>query len=109
MLATTIKEAYSIDAAITNSHNLHRPVTEKLQSYTDLKEEVTRIRHLKTACTLPLVLSASGIISNKSHESLKPLNLRPAPCILMQKAVTLNTCRTVRMFFAEQRVRCDGQ
>jgi hypothetical protein len=44
---------------------------------------------------MPLVLSKMGIIPNKLHESLKVHNLRPAVYILTQKAVILNTCRTV--------------
>jgi hypothetical protein len=39
------------------------------------------------------------------HESLKPLNIRPAVHFLRQKAVTHITCRTVRKFLAEQWIR----
>jgi hypothetical protein len=65
--------AYLIDVAIPNSPSLHSTTTEELQKYTDLKEELIRM--------LPLVLSTTGIIPNKLHESLKLPNL-------MQKAVT---------------------
>jgi hypothetical protein len=37
------KEEYSVYAAIPNSHSLHSTVSEKLQKYTDLKEELIRI------------------------------------------------------------------
>jgi hypothetical protein len=37
------KKSQLVDAAIPNSHNLHRTTTEKLQKYTDLKEEFVRI------------------------------------------------------------------
>jgi hypothetical protein len=43
----TIKEAHSIYAAIHNSHNLHSTITEKVQKYTVLKEELVRIWPLK--------------------------------------------------------------
>ena len=43
MLDKIIKEAYSIDVAIPNSHNLHSTITEKLQKYTDLKEDLIEI------------------------------------------------------------------
>jgi len=33
----------SVDVAIPNSHNLHCTVTEKLQKYADLKEELIRM------------------------------------------------------------------
>jgi hypothetical protein len=38
-----------------------------------------------------------GIIPNKSHGSLKLLNLLPGLYVLMQRAVMLNKCRVVRM------------
>jgi hypothetical protein len=44
----------------------------------------------------------NGIISDKLHDSLKLLNLRPALYILMQKAVILNACLIVRTLLAEQ-------
>jgi hypothetical protein len=38
-----MKGALSVDAAIPNSHNLHSTVTERLQNYTDMTEELIRI------------------------------------------------------------------
>jgi hypothetical protein len=46
MIGKTIKEAYLIDTTIPNSHNLHSTITEKLQKYVDLKDELTRIWQL---------------------------------------------------------------
>jgi hypothetical protein len=54
------------------------------------------------AYIIPPVLSTTGIIPNKLHESLKLLNLFPALYIQMQKAVILNTCDIVRKFLAEK-------
>ena len=102
-LDKTIK--YLTYVAIPNSHNLHSTITEKLQKYTDLKEELIRIWQLNTACIIPLVLSTMGNITNKLHESLKLLNLRPALYILMQIAVILDTRRIVRKFLEELWVR----
>jgi hypothetical protein len=64
MFDKTIKGAHSIDAAIPNSHSLHSTGTEKLQQFTDLKEELVRIWQLETACITPLVLSTPGIVTN---------------------------------------------
>jgi hypothetical protein len=104
IIATTIiismlQYAYLVDVAIPNSHNLHSTITEKLQNYTDLTERLVRIWQLKTAYIMPLVLSTTGIIPNKLHESLKLLNLRPVLHILMLKAVILNTCRIIRNYW----------
>jgi hypothetical protein len=43
MLDKVIKETYLINVAISNSHNLYSTIKEKLQKYTDLKEELIRI------------------------------------------------------------------
>ena len=61
MLDKTVKAAYSVDVAIPNNHNLHSNITQQLQKYADLKEELITIRQLKTACTMPLVLSTAGL------------------------------------------------
>jgi hypothetical protein len=76
ILDKTMKDTSLINAAIPNSQDIHSTIIMKLQKYTDLKEELTRIRKLKTAYTLPLALSTRGIIRNKSHERLKLFNLR---------------------------------
>jgi hypothetical protein len=68
------------------SHNPRITITEKLQKYTDLTEELTRIWQLPTACTVPPVQFTAGIIPNKLHDSLKLLDLLPALCIAMEKA-----------------------
>jgi hypothetical protein len=49
----------TVDVAITKSHNRHCTVTEKLQKYADLKEELIRMWQLKTAQTIPAVLSTA--------------------------------------------------
>jgi hypothetical protein len=80
LLDKTIKEAKLIDVAVSNSHNLRNTITEKLQKYTDLTEELITIWQLHTVCTIPPVLFTAGIIPNKLHDSLKLLifSLLPA-------------------------------
>jgi len=70
----------------SSSHNLHSTITERLQKYTDLKEQLIRIWQMKTAYILPLVLSTVGIAPDKLDESLKLLILRPSLYIVIQKA-----------------------
>jgi len=62
ILDKPIKGAYLIDIAIADSHNLRSTITEKLQKYTDLTEELIRKWQLQTACTVPPVLFTAGII-----------------------------------------------
>jgi len=44
----------------TTSHNLHSSITEKLQKYTDVKEELIRIWQLTPVRIIPPVLSTAG-------------------------------------------------
>ena len=59
--------------------------------------ELIRTWQLQRAHLIPPVLSTTGIILNKLQ--FEAANLRPAVCILMQKAVALNTYRIVRKFW----------
>ena len=106
ILDKSIKETNLIDVAIPNSRNFHGTITEKLQKYTDLKEELQESGNCKMAYIIPIVIFTKGIIQNKLYESMKLLNLCPCLYNLMQKAVTLNTCHTVTKFLAEQWIRC---
>jgi hypothetical protein len=62
MLNTTIKQAYLIDVAIPNSHNLHSSINEKQLKYRDLKEGLIRIQPLKTAYIILLVYPQQALI-----------------------------------------------
>jgi len=82
MLDRTIREEYLIDVVIPDSH-VYTTITEKLQKYTDLEEELTRIWHLNAVYIEPLVASTKVIIPNKIHKSMKLLYLCPGLYILM--------------------------
>ena len=43
LIMTKLKAACLIDVAVPSSRNLHSTITEKLQKYTDLKEELIRM------------------------------------------------------------------
>jgi hypothetical protein len=88
-----------------NIRNLHNSITKKHRKCTDLKEKLKRTWQQITVYKKPFVLATMGIIPNKLHQSLKLLNLGPALHILIQKAATLNTCRTARKFLVEQWIR----
>jgi hypothetical protein len=82
MLDRTIIEEYLIDVVIPNNH-FYNTITEKLQKYTDLKEELTRIWQLNAVYIEPLVASTMCITPNKIHNSMKLLYLCPDLYILM--------------------------
>jgi hypothetical protein len=72
ILNKTVKESHLIDVAIPGSHSLlHSTITERFQKYGDLKEELIRIRLLKTAHIMPPVLSATGIIPKQIKQNFK--------------------------------------
>ena len=60
MLDKTINEAYSVHAALPNSHTICSTTSKKLQKYTDLT-----IWQLSAVYIVPLSLSTMGIISKK--------------------------------------------
>jgi hypothetical protein len=88
MLDKTIKQAYSVDVAISNSHRPHSTITENLQKQRVLKEEQIRIWQMEAFYIIPLVLSKVGKVL-KLHAILKLFNLRPALYILIQQAPIL--------------------
>ncbi|XP_064076354.1 uncharacterized protein LOC135194637 [Vanessa tameamea] len=92
------KIAYLIDVSVPNTHNLLKTITEKINKYTELKEEIIRIWNLNKVFIVPIVLSTTGVIPKHLHQSLKILDLPPLTYITMQKAAILNTCRIVRKF-----------
>ena len=46
---STFKEAHLMQVAVHNSHNLHSIITENLQTYKDLEEDLVRIRQMKSS------------------------------------------------------------
>jgi len=46
------ERSMSVDSAIPNSHTTHCTITERLQKYTDLTEELITLQQLKTACII---------------------------------------------------------
>jgi hypothetical protein len=117
ILDKTIKEAYLIDVAIANGQNLHSTITENLQKYRDLTEELIRIWQLQTACTVPPVLFTAGIIPNKLHDSLQLLDLLHVRCTKQQYLThgvqsnvfgrTVNKkCWSVRPYCLDNQLNC---
>jgi hypothetical protein len=73
----TTKKAYLIDVAVPTNTTAQ---PSRSSRNTNLREKLTRIWQLNAVCTVPLVLSTTGIIKKKLHGSLKVPSLRPV-CI----------------------------
>ena len=95
------KQTYLIDITIPNTHNLQKSVTEKINKYTELKEEVTRIWKMEKVYIVPLVLFSTGVIPKSLLHYIEQIKLPTNIYITMQKAAILNTCRIVRKFLQE--------
>jgi hypothetical protein len=92
------KNAFLIDIAIPNTHNLAKTITKKQKKYQKLVNKVRDMWKQDTVKVVPIVISAMGIIPKSLSQSLKRLNLHPSTYIQMQKVVILGTCSTVRNF-----------
>jgi len=90
-----------MDVAIANSQNLRSTITEKLQKYTDLTEELMRIRQLQTPCTVPPVPLTSGYHSKQITRQLKTDQSSPCSIYCNAESRILNICCIVRKYVAE--------
>jgi len=52
LIHQTTKDGYLIDVVFPKNHKLHSTITQKLQMYTDLKQELIRTWQLKTDYTV---------------------------------------------------------
>lgn len=95
------KIVHIIDIAIPNTHNIQKTITEKIQKYTELKEEIIRIWKINKVYIVPLVLSSTGVIPKYLHQALKTIDLPNSTYYTMQKCAILNTCRIVRKFLQD--------
>jgi hypothetical protein len=81
------------------SHNLYNTNTEMLQKYTGFKEQLVRMRQLKTAlCNtiiIIIIIIHNGYYS-RLHGSLKMLILRPAVCVCV--CVRARVCVCIYIF-----------
>jgi hypothetical protein len=57
MLDKTTKESYLTDVALSNSYNLRSTISERLQKYTHLKEELVTTLKLTADCITTLLLT----------------------------------------------------
>lgn len=100
-IVLTIKEkkiTYLIDIAIPNTNNLEKKHAEKIEKYIPLAEEIKQMWHQNTVQIVPVIISSTGVIPRKLHESLKMLQMKKNMYIQMQKSVIINTCSIVRRF-----------
>jgi hypothetical protein len=67
---------YLIDTAVPGNKNFTTTYTHKIRKYINMAEEIKRIWNQTNVFTIPVVLSSTGIIPKRFHQSLKKLNLQ---------------------------------
>jgi len=92
------KNAFLIDTAVQNTHNLAKTITDKQNKYQELANEICAVWKQNAAQVILIVVTSTGVIPKSLSQSLKRLNLHPNTYIQMQKSVILDTCSTVRNF-----------
>ena len=92
------KNAFLIDIAVPNTHNLAKTISDKQNKYQELTNEICAMWKQKAAQVIPIVISSTEVIPKSLSQSLTKLNLHPNTYIQLQKSVILGTCSIVRNF-----------
>ena len=83
-------KCYIIDIACPGDKRIQDKEKEKIERYTDLGIEIKRIWKLKSVKTVPIVIGALGMFTNRLEKYLKELESSISPAII-QKTVLLGS------------------
>jgi hypothetical protein len=86
------KQAYLLDIAVPNSHNITQTYNTKINKYLELSVAMRKIS------ILPLVISATGIVPQSLFKNLKILDLDNTLVVEIQKGILSYSCHIVRKF-----------
>lgn len=92
------KRAVIIDIACPLTHNILKTEAEKISKYENLSMELKRCWALESVRIIPIVISATGVLSKRMPINLQTLELPLSILPAIQKAVILQTCHMVRKF-----------
>jgi hypothetical protein len=92
------KQAYLLDIAVPNSHNITQTYNTKINKYLELSVAMRNLWCLEKISILPLVISASGIVPQSLFKNLKILDLDNTLVVEIQKGILLYSCHIVRKF-----------
>jgi hypothetical protein len=70
------KQAYLLDIAVPNSHNITQTYNTKINKYLELSVAMRNLWCLEKISILPLITSATGIVVQSLFKNLKILDLR---------------------------------
>jgi hypothetical protein len=103
------KQAYLLDIAVPNSHNITQTYNTKINKYLELsvamrnlwsleKVAMRNLWSLEKNSVLPLIISATGIVPQSLFKNLKILDLENKLVVEIQKGILLYSCHIVRKF-----------
>jgi hypothetical protein len=70
------KQAYLLDIAVPNSHNITQTYNTKINKYLELSVAMRNIWCLEKNSILPLIISATGIVPQSLFKNLKILDFK---------------------------------
>jgi hypothetical protein len=92
------KQAYLLDIAVPNSHNITQTYNTKINEYLESSVAMRKFWCLKKNSILPLIISAPGIVPQSLFKNLKILDLENTLVVEIQKGILLYSCHIVRKF-----------
>ena len=85
----------SPDITVSGDKRIELKEQEKLDNYTELRQEVRMIWNLSQVAVVPVVIGALGVTSKRLKDWLEKLNIKSS-IELLQKAALLGTAKFVR-------------
>jgi hypothetical protein len=92
------KQAYLLDIAVPNSHNITQTYNTKINKYIELSVAMRNLWCLEKKSMVPLIISATGIVPQSLFKNLKILDLGNALVVEIQKGMLLYSCHLVSKF-----------
>jgi hypothetical protein len=92
------KQAYLLDIAVPNSHNITQTYNTKINKYLELSVAMRNLWCLEKISILPFIISATGIVPQSLFKNLKILDLDNKLVVEIQKGILLYSCHIVRKF-----------
>jgi galactitol-specific phosphotransferase system IIB component len=92
------KQAYLLDIAVSNSHNITQTYNTKINKYLELSVAMRNLWCLEKNSILPLIISVTGILPQSLFKNLKILDLGNTLVVEIQKGILLYSCHILRKF-----------
>jgi hypothetical protein len=92
------KQAYLLDIAVPNSHNITQTYNTKINKYLELSVAMRNLWCSEKISIVPLIISATGIVPQSLFKNLKILDLENTLVVEIQKGILLYSCHIVRKF-----------